>query len=171
VRANSEVRDASTFGILEMTLYPNGYAWRFVPEAGKTFTDSGLGLCHSAFPTAAADFYTLPPCRAFDSRQSSALSSGASRTIPLSGQCGIPSDAVAVSANVTMISPTPGGYVQLYPAGGPTPSTSSVNVSAGRTRGNNAVLALGPGGQVSARPVLSAPGTVHLAIDVTGYFR
>jgi hypothetical protein len=171
LRANSEVREASTFGILELTLYPNGYAWRFVPEAGKTFTDSGLGLCHSAFPTAATDFYTLPPCRAFDSRQGSALSSGVPRILPLSGQCGIPSDAVAVAANVTMISPTSSGLFQLYPAGGPIPSTSSVNASAGRTRASNAVLALGAGGQVTARPVLSAPGTVHLVVDVTGYFR
>jgi len=36
----------TAFGILALTLYPNRYAWRFVPEAGKTFTDSGTTACH-----------------------------------------------------------------------------------------------------------------------------
>jgi len=44
--ANSEVRDAEAFGVLKLTLLPGSYAWQFVPEAGKTFTDSGQGACH-----------------------------------------------------------------------------------------------------------------------------
>lgn len=43
---NSEVRNASTFGVLELTLHPSAYDWRFVPEAGKTFADSGSAPCH-----------------------------------------------------------------------------------------------------------------------------
>ena len=46
VAANSEVRDASTFGILAVTLHPTSYDWQFIPEAGKTFTDSGSTSCH-----------------------------------------------------------------------------------------------------------------------------
>jgi len=44
--ANSEVQNDWTFGVLELTLRPNGYDWRFIPETGKTFTDSGSGTCH-----------------------------------------------------------------------------------------------------------------------------
>lgn len=44
--ANSEVRNADAFGVLKLTLYANGYDWRFIPEAGKTFTDAGSGVCH-----------------------------------------------------------------------------------------------------------------------------
>jgi len=44
--ANSEVRNADTFGVLKLTLHPNSYDWEFVPEAGKTFRDSGTGACH-----------------------------------------------------------------------------------------------------------------------------
>ena len=43
--ANSEVRNSDTFGVLALTLHPTGYDWQFVPEAGKTFTDSGTGDC------------------------------------------------------------------------------------------------------------------------------
>jgi acid phosphatase type 7 len=41
----SEIRNGTTFGILKMTLHATSYDWRFVPEAGKTFTDSGTGSC------------------------------------------------------------------------------------------------------------------------------
>jgi calcineurin-like phosphoesterase family protein/glycosyl hydrolase family 99 len=43
---NSRVRNDKTFGILKLTLKPRGYAWRFIPEAGKTFTDAGSSGCH-----------------------------------------------------------------------------------------------------------------------------
>jgi hypothetical protein len=49
-RRNSEVRDNTTFGVLELTLAPTGYSWRFLPVAGATFTDSGTGACHGAPP-------------------------------------------------------------------------------------------------------------------------
>lgn len=46
IAANSEVRNVDTFGILKLTLHPTSYDWQFVPEAGKTFTDTGTGNCH-----------------------------------------------------------------------------------------------------------------------------
>ena len=45
-KPNSEVRDATAFGVLKLTLKPNAYEWQFIPEAGKSFTDSGTGACH-----------------------------------------------------------------------------------------------------------------------------
>jgi len=45
-RANSEVRNADTFGVLKLTLHPKSYDWEFVPQEGKTFKDSGSGNCH-----------------------------------------------------------------------------------------------------------------------------
>jgi hypothetical protein len=51
IAANSEVRNTDTFGILKVTLHPSSYDWQFVPEAGKTFTDSGTGLCRGSTQT------------------------------------------------------------------------------------------------------------------------
>lgn len=45
-KPNSEVRDATAFGVLKLTLKSKSYDWQFVPEEGKTFTDSGSGACH-----------------------------------------------------------------------------------------------------------------------------
>ncbi len=44
--ANSEARDAATFGVLKLTLYAGRYAWEFVPVAGGTFRDAGAADCH-----------------------------------------------------------------------------------------------------------------------------
>lgn len=41
IRPNSQVRNATTHGVLNLTLRPDSYAWRFIPVAGQTFTDSG----------------------------------------------------------------------------------------------------------------------------------
>src|SRR5258708_4321222 len=43
---HTQLRDATAFGVLKLTLKPNAYDWQFIPEAGKSFTDSGSGTCH-----------------------------------------------------------------------------------------------------------------------------
>ena len=44
---NSEVRHWETYGVLKLALSPGSYTWEFIPEEGKTFTDSGSGACHN----------------------------------------------------------------------------------------------------------------------------
>jgi acid phosphatase type 7 len=46
IDSDSEIRSSTAFGVLELTLRDGAYDWRFVPEAGQTFTDSGSGACH-----------------------------------------------------------------------------------------------------------------------------
>ena len=43
--ANSEVRNSDTNGLLKLTLHENNYSWEFIPEPGKSFTDSGTAPC------------------------------------------------------------------------------------------------------------------------------
>jgi hypothetical protein len=43
---NSEVRASETYGVLELTLRPVSYEWRFLYAAGVAFTDAGQGTCH-----------------------------------------------------------------------------------------------------------------------------
>ena len=44
--ATTEAMNADTFGVLQLTLRPGAYDWRFVPEAGGSYTDSGSANCH-----------------------------------------------------------------------------------------------------------------------------
>ena len=46
VKPNSEVRNRNTYGVIKLTLHATSYDWKFIPEAGKTFTDSGSQACH-----------------------------------------------------------------------------------------------------------------------------
>lgn len=43
---NSQVHQNSAHGALKLTLHANSYDWKFTPEAGKTWTDSGSASCH-----------------------------------------------------------------------------------------------------------------------------
>ena len=46
IRSNSLVRNADTYGVIRLVLSAGSWSFEFVPEAGKTFTDSGSGTCH-----------------------------------------------------------------------------------------------------------------------------
>lgn len=45
-RPNSQVRNATAFGVLKLNLAPGSYDWRFIPAAGGKFHDSGSTACH-----------------------------------------------------------------------------------------------------------------------------
>ena len=61
IRPNSAVRNSNTLGLFEMTLRSGALDYRFIPEPGKTFTDSGTISC-DAPPTDA-----MPPETTFTS--------------------------------------------------------------------------------------------------------
>jgi Calcineurin-like phosphoesterase len=47
-RAESQVRNDNTFGVLSLTLRAGAYDWQFVPAAGASFTDTGTDTCRNA---------------------------------------------------------------------------------------------------------------------------
>jgi len=87
----------------------------------------------------------------------------------LAGVCGVPMDAVAVSANATIVSPTFDGDLRAFPGAGLSPLTSLINYKTGQVKANNAVLRLGAG-EVSFQND-QGTGTVNLIVDVNGYFK
>jgi acid phosphatase type 7 len=46
IEPNSQVNNSATYGVLFITLHPHSFDWKFVPEQGATFTDSGSRRCH-----------------------------------------------------------------------------------------------------------------------------
>lgn len=121
-------------------------------------------------------YYTVTPCRIVDTRDLQGpyggpiLTSGVPRLFIIEGQCGIPSTADSVSVNVTVISPTSGGHLALYPGDQTPPQTSTINFGKGQSRANNAIVPMAADGTISVRPVVLGNGQVHLVIDVNGYF-
>jgi hypothetical protein len=43
---NSELRVSVTHGVLELTLHPKGYDWRWIPVKANVTGDQGSGACH-----------------------------------------------------------------------------------------------------------------------------
>jgi uncharacterized repeat protein (TIGR01451 family) len=129
-------------------------------------------------PSPGQYFYTLSPCRLVDTRAASGVPFGGpiivsphTRTFGLVGACGIPATARAVSLNIAVTQPNATGFVTLFPAGGATPVVSTINYAAGDTLSNNAIVPLSADGRLSAFIRQATAGTtMHLIIDVNGYF-
>jgi hypothetical protein len=124
------------------------------------------GRCRTG-PPPALDFYTLPPCR-LSPGSGWPLGPGSPSLFTLAGSCGIPSTARAVSLNVTVVQPTATGNLTLYPSDTAPPASSTINFQPGLNRANNAVIGLSEAGAIAVKANTS--GTVHLILDVNGYF-
>ena len=125
----------------------------------------------------AAVFYTLPPCRVLDTRNPTGplgappLQPGATRTFNVAASaCGVPPDAIAISANLTVTTVGAQGELVVFPSDVPRPNTSSLSFRAGRTRANNAIVAFSKSGATFSIFNNSA-STVDFILDVNAYFR
>ena len=112
-------------------------------------------------------FYTLTPCRVLDTRDPNgphggpALVAGADRAFTITGQCDIPSTAMAVSVNLTVTQPSaPGTCVSTRAASRyrwSRPSTTRRGV----TRANSAIVSLNELGKTGGAPL---PGLRYRAL-------
>ncbi len=160
------------------------------PAAGSRFTSwsgggcSGTGTCivtadgaktvSAAFSLAGLDFFSVTPCRILDTRSTGpALASGVKRIVQVTGLCGIPANAAAVSLNISAVAPSANGSITLFPGNSTLPPTISINFTRGAVRTNNAVLALATdaSGTLAAQAFLAGGGQVDLIVDINGFFR
>lgn len=109
------------------------------------------------------DFYTVQPCRAFDSRQGNKLVAGEERTISFQ-DCGVPDHAGAAAVNFTTAAATDFGHLRVLPE-----SSATVPFTADLTRAYSAILPLDRG-SLGVRIVMPGDGRIHLVVDVLGYF-
>jgi hypothetical protein len=96
------------------------------------------------------------------------LFAGQARSWVVKGRCGIPATAKSIAGNLTVTGGTAAGSIRLVPGGAPPTGTATVDFRAGRSRANNVVMPLGASGDVVVDGLVS--GTVHVLLDVTGWF-
>jgi preprotein translocase subunit SecG len=125
--------------------------------------------------TSGATYIALNPSRVLDSRAGTGLggafSSHAARTFGVTGHGGVPSNAIAVTGNLTVTAQTGPGYLYIGPVATDNPTSSTLNFPGGDDRANGVTVALGSGGTLSATFVAPTAGsTAHAIFDVTGYF-
>ena len=161
---------------------PTGTPTRTSTPAPPTVTRTATRTSTPAPPTVTPtppvgrSLHTLAPCRVLDTRRVNgplggpALAAGADRTFVVAGQCGIPAGAKAISLNVTVTGAGTPGDLRLRAGGTAQTLASTINYRAGRARANNSLVALGPAGDFIVR-CTQPSGTVHLIVDVNGYFQ
>ncbi len=110
----------------------------------------------------------VSPTRLWDTREHSAIGSGGVLTLQVAGLAGVPSDATAVFANVTVTAPTASGYLTVFPAGEAVPATSNVNFVAGLTVPNLVLVKVGANGSISIQNA-NLGGSAQVVVDIQGY--
>ncbi|MCE9621423.1 MAG: hypothetical protein K8R99_03645 [Actinomycetia bacterium] len=95
------------------------------------------------------------------------ITAGGTYQLPVAGRAGVPSNAASVVLNVTVVSPSEGGFVTVYPCGEPLPNASNLNFAAGQTIPNSVIARVGTGGKIC----LFSSEAADLLVDVSGYFQ
>jgi hypothetical protein len=124
--------------------------------------------------TSGATYVPLNPSRILDTRSGTGLSgpfsNHAARTFGVSGIGVIPSNATAVTGNLTVTGQTSNGYLFVGPVATNDPTSSTLNFPVADDRANGVTVALGAGGTLSVTYVSDPGATTHVIFDVTGYF-
>jgi len=138
---------------------------------------SGSGVFKSLDPT-------LPAVRLYDSRPSGInpvapplgagegpLAKGASRTLQVTGNLGIPASASAVVVNLSAVDTISDGFFTLYPTGGNVPIVASVNWGSGGPNiiNNLAVVPLSGDGKLGILAGGTDLAQSQIVLDVVGY--
>jgi hypothetical protein len=123
---------------------------------------------------AGSTYTPIAPVRLLDTRNgngsSGAIPAGSPRTFQIAGRDVIPSDATAVTGNLTVTLATASWAVYLGPDPVASPSSSTINFSKGDTTANGVTVSLSRTGSLSATYLSSAGNKTHLVFDVTGYY-
>lgn len=149
----------------------------FVGGPGDNYGTSGATWAFAASAPIGATFYRLAPCRVLDTRNAAGPLGGPAigglqlRTFALAGVCNVPAGTIAVSGNVTVVNPTAAGDLLVYRADIAAPLASTVSFTLGRTRANNGILALSADVQQAVSILNKSAGSVHVIVDVNGYFK
>jgi predicted extracellular nuclease len=116
--------------------------------------------------------FAVTPCRAVDTRSGPPLQNGVPQDFALKGVCGIPSTAKTVAVNITVVLPTGAGDLAVWPSDAAPPAFSILPFPAGAIRGLFSIVSLSSdaAGEVSVQPSVAGNGTVHITMDVMGYF-
>jgi hypothetical protein len=128
----------------------------------------------SELQTAGSTFVGIDPVRVLDSRVNNGTTgpfvASVPKSIDIAGRLGIPANAVAITANLTVTGQQQAGYAALTRVPDPNPATSTINFPLGDNRANNVTTPLNTDGHVSITYKAGAGKQAHFVLDVTGYF-
>ncbi len=110
-------------------------------------------------------FYQMSPFRVYDTRYGEPLYQGEIAIFEFTAE--VPASASSLVFNLTGTAPSASTFVTAWPGGASRPNASNINLAAGQTAANMAVVAFGPGREIWMR---NNTGVVDVIVDVAGYF-
>jgi len=126
--------------------------------------------------TGPLQYFSVTPCRVVDTRNPNgtnggpALTENSSRDFQIRGNCGVPTTAKAVSFNLAVTQATATSFLSVWPSGTTRPTASNINFNASQfSLSNGAIVGLST--NTNDLSVFNRFGTVHVIIDVNGYFQ
>jgi hypothetical protein len=127
-----------------------------------------VGLFNQASDATAGRYQPSNAGRVLDTRElafgGTPLKPGRQRDVPLPAD--VPTDAIAVAANLTFTGTLGAGFFTAWPAGAPLPQASTGNADgAGQTRAIFTVVPVSASGFS-----IYTQGGAHLVVDIVGYF-
>lgn len=129
-----------------------------------------------AYDTSGATYHPLDPTRILDTRPASkigdmvAVKAHQPDHFTVAGRGGVPSDAVAVTGNVTVTNQSAAGWLYLGPNPIAYPISSTLNFGPlGDNRANGVTSKIGIGGYIYVTYGVTS-GSVDVIFDVTGYY-
>ncbi len=148
--------------------------YRSMVSIPDTTSDAIVTSMVTPLVSKAGRYVAMVPTRVVDTRTASPGPAGTVHAngpylFPIAGKAGIPVNAIAITANVTVVGAS-AGFVYLGPSVHGVPSSSTINFPGGDDRANGVTVALSPDGSVSAYYGGHRGKYVNLIIDVTGYF-
>ena len=162
--------------VFSVTLKTNGAQSVTATDTG-TSSITGTQANIMVLTFTGATYHSLGPTRILDSRiplGDYLFSSQVKQNLNVVGSgAGVPSGAVAVTGNVTVVGETASGYVSLAPSltSYVEPGSSTINFPLGDTRANGVTVPLSGSGTLDIMYWTGSPGpTVNVIFDVTGYF-
>ncbi len=152
--------------------------WVCVHEAGG---GEPARFVRVAAPGSVGAFEPLPaPIRVYDSRMGAPPATGpktqlvgpGERVVSCEANTGgaVPSDALAVVVNLTIVGPSADGWAAVFADGAPWGGTSNINYTMGQNVANSAMVRCGPGASIRVRN--GQPGaSVDFIVDVMAFAR
>lgn len=112
------------------------------------------------------------PTRLLDTREPGPLRGclNGTRTLQVPSPSVIPSGALAIQLNVTVVEPSGSGFLTIYPGGTSRPLASSLNYVAGQIVANSVTVKLGVGAGAGQLSFYASNGCPQVVIDAAGSF-
>jgi hypothetical protein len=164
------VADASSVNYLALTneavaneviakLSPTGSICVYTSAAANVLVDV------AGYVPATSDFVSLTPVRLADTRPTPVVAGGILE-VPIAGRGGVPADAKAVVANVTLVNAAAAGFATVFPCGTvPDSSTANYRGATNEAVANEVIAKLSPTGSICVYTNAAA----NVLVDVVGH--